>query len=122
MSQTMQVMIDLENKNLNCNESLSEVIGEYLVKNKLTFFERMSRVSQQYCQRAAVNMDSFSVSNAILENDTYYVNVAVEWGSSFGFEGKNKSESLMEKWRFNIVNNHAVFELDLPELHISHEI
>ncbi|WNC69872.1 hypothetical protein RI845_06955 [Thalassotalea nanhaiensis] len=122
MSQKLTIEVNLFGHDLNCKHTISKVITENLVINKLKFHERMTRVAQQYCDRAQVKMETFEVATTNLEQLSGEVKVGYRWDSFYDFEDIQHFDKVTEQWPFTIVNNKALFELDLPELHVVHEI
>ena len=122
MDQKLKVEIDLFGHDLNCKNTMSRVITEGLVVNKLKFHERMTRISQQYCDRAHVKMETFEVSDTNIEQLSGEIKVGYRWDSYYDFEDIHHFDKVSESWPFTIVKNKVLFELDLPELHLTHEI
>ncbi|WOH37853.1 hypothetical protein RI844_01035 [Thalassotalea fonticola] len=118
----MKVEIDLFGHDLNCKNTLTRVITEGLLLNKLKFHERMTRVSQQYCERAHVKMETFEVSAASVGQCSGEIKVGYQWNSYYDFEDIQHFDQVSETWPFSIKNNMALFELDLPELFVTHEL
>lgn len=118
----IQVDIDLSGHNLACETTFAKVISEKILLNKVKFYDRMALVSQQYDDRASVLIDTFEVSDTLFNKLTGQVNVEFDWHSYYGFEDVHQGEKIKDTWIFNVKNNVAMFEIELPEMHVVHEI
>ncbi|QBY03044.1 hypothetical protein E2K93_01070 [Thalassotalea sp. HSM 43] len=118
----MRVEIDLSGHDVNCQNTVSDVICQQLLSLKDDFVERLSRVSNQFCPKAVVDMDSFNVDLADIQQDKGMVRVGFGYQSFHDFEDLQTQQHIKENWRFELAQQKAVFELDLPELHPVHEI
>lgn len=122
MKQNIQVNIDLKGHNLSCEATFAKVISEKLVLNKGKFYDRMALVSQQYDGRAAVLIDTFEVADTRLEHLAGEVNVEFDWHSYYGFEDVHQGKKIKDTWIFNVKDDVATFDIELPEIHLVHEI
>lgn len=119
---SIEVNICLNGYDNHCENTLSKVISEKMLLKKIEFYERMARVSQQYDERAGVNLNSLKVNKLSLNDNSGMVDVSYLWDAYHDFEDINSSAQVRDSWKFKVENNQAIFSLDLPEQHIVHEI
>lgn len=119
---SIKVNICLNGYDNHCENTLSKLISEKMLLKKIEFYERMSRVSQQYDERAGVNLNSLKVNKLSLSDNSGIVDVSYLWDAYHDFEDINSSAQVQDSWKFKVEDNQAIFSLDLPEQHIVHEI
>ncbi len=122
MQNKIQVELCLQGHDQNCAQTMSRVISEKLLLNKIEFHERMARVSQQYDDRAAVLMDTFEVTDLNLTEKSGVANIGYDWNAYHDFEDISRANKVQDNWLFTIADNKAKFELELPEQYLVHEI
>ncbi|TRX56421.1 hypothetical protein [Thalassomonas sp. M1454] len=122
MKDSIKINICLNGHEQQCHNALSKVISEKLLLKKIEFYERMARVSQQYDERAGVDLNSLTINKLSLNENSGKVDVTYLWDAYHDFEDISASAQVQDIWRFRVENNQAVFKLDLPEQHLSHEI
>ncbi|MDN3651276.1 hypothetical protein QWY77_00565 [Thalassotalea ponticola] len=119
---TLRIDIDLNDHNRACLNTMNDVICEQLILQKSRLHERLARVSNQFCDKAVVRLDSLQLSVDQLEQNSGVVQAHYEFDAYHDFEDIEKHKQITESWRFLITEQQAVFELDMPQLHHAHEL
>ncbi len=122
MLEKLQLDICLKDFNLHCEQTTGTAISEKILTNKSMFHEYLSRITQQFDFKADVKMDTLKVEDVLLLNNSGVAKIGFAWDAFHDFEDIEKSNQLFERLPFTIEGTKAIFNLEMPQMHLVHEI